>query len=162
MFSKTSGKLKSLSIPKDPRTDKGRGFAFVEMNSMLEAQEAISDLSGESINGRKLSMSLVEPKKEERKWYQRRWLFFQSCSKREGLFHKISPRQSNKRREELLPIINLVQAVQRIEVQRMEVQGYRRVNRNNEIETKQTNSTDAAGYTDQIWASKHSSKRHRR
>jgi RNA recognition motif-containing protein len=72
MFSKTAGKLKSLSIPKDPRTDKGRGFAFVVMNSIIEAQEAISILSGESINGRKLSMSLVEPKKEERKWYQRR------------------------------------------------------------------------------------------
>ena len=73
IFSKTTGKLKSLSIPKDPRTEKGKGFAFVEMYSILEAIEAISSLKGECINGRKLSMSLVEPKKEERKWYQLRW-----------------------------------------------------------------------------------------
>lgn len=69
MFLRTSGKLQSLSIPTDPRTDKGRGFAFVEMSSVLEAQQAISDLNGESINGRKLAMSLVEPKKREKKWY---------------------------------------------------------------------------------------------
>lgn len=72
LFLRTSGKLKSLSIPKDPRTDKGRGFAFVEMNSVPEAQEAISDLNGQSINGRKLSMSLVDPKQDKKKWYQRR------------------------------------------------------------------------------------------
>jgi|694.fasta_scaffold116290_4 RNA recognition motif-containing protein len=70
LFLKTSGKVKSLSIPKDPKTHKGRGFAFVEMNSVLEAQEAISDLSGQSINGRMLSMSLVEPKQGGKKWYQ--------------------------------------------------------------------------------------------
>lgn len=70
LFLRTSRKLKSLSIPKDPRTEKGRGFAFVEMNSLLEAQEAISDLNGRSINGRKLSMSLVEPKQGGKKWYQ--------------------------------------------------------------------------------------------
>lgn len=72
LFLGTSRKLKSLSIPKDPRTKMGRGFAFVEMNSVLEAQEAISDLSGLSINGRKLSMSLVEPKQGGKKWYQLR------------------------------------------------------------------------------------------
>lgn len=72
LFLGTSGKLKSLSIPKDPRTDKGRGFAFVEMNSVLEAQQAVSDLNGRSINGRKLSMSLVEPKQDEKKWYHLR------------------------------------------------------------------------------------------
>lgn len=70
LFLRTSGKLNFLSIPKDPRTDKGRGFAFAEMNSVLEAQEAISDLNGQSINGRKLSMSLVESKQVEKKWYQ--------------------------------------------------------------------------------------------
>ena len=70
LFLRTSGKLKSLSIPKDPRTEKGRGFAFVVMNSVLEAQEALSDLTGQSINGRKLSMSLVESKRVEKKWYQ--------------------------------------------------------------------------------------------
>jgi RNA recognition motif-containing protein len=72
MFLRTSGKLKSLSIPKDPRTAKGRGFAFVEMNSVLEAQQAISNLNGQSINGRKLSMSLVEVKQCDKKWYQLR------------------------------------------------------------------------------------------
>jgi RNA recognition motif-containing protein len=70
VFSATTGSVCAVSIPTDPRTGKGRGYAFVEMNTDAEAQKAVDDLNGHSINGRKIAMSLVEGKPTKRKWYQ--------------------------------------------------------------------------------------------
>jgi len=69
LFSQAAGEVCAVSIPKDPRTGKCRGYAFVEMLTDLEAQQAVDLLNGQSINGRKLSLSIVETQRK-RKWYQ--------------------------------------------------------------------------------------------
>lgn len=70
VFTGTAGQVSAVNIPTDPRTGKCRGYAFVEMNTDAEAQKAVDDLNGHSINGRKIAMSLVEGKPTKRKWYQ--------------------------------------------------------------------------------------------
>jgi cold-inducible RNA-binding protein len=72
VFTGTAGVVSAVSIPKDPKTGKSRGYGFVEMSSDAEAEQAVQDLNGQTINGRKIAMSLVEStnKKKTRKWYQ--------------------------------------------------------------------------------------------
>ena len=69
-FMGTAGQVNAVSIPRDPRTGKARGFAFVDMRNHLEAEQAVADLNGHCINGRAVNMSLTEPKQVQRKWYQ--------------------------------------------------------------------------------------------
>ncbi len=70
VFTGTAGTVSVVDIPTDPRTGKCRGYAFVVMITDAEAQKAVDDLNGHSINGRKIAMSLVEGKPTKRKWYQ--------------------------------------------------------------------------------------------
>ncbi len=70
VFTGTAGTVSLVDIQTDPRTGKCRGYAFVEMVTDAEAQKAVDDLNGHSIDGRKLAMSLVEGKPTKRKWYQ--------------------------------------------------------------------------------------------
>lgn len=69
-FTATDGTVRGVDIPTDPRTGRCRGYAFVEMNTDAEAQKAMVDLNGQSIDGRKFAMSVVESKPTKRKWYQ--------------------------------------------------------------------------------------------
>ncbi|XP_044722077.1 RNA recognition motif domain-containing protein [Hirsutella rhossiliensis] len=67
-YATTEGELKdffksylveSVSIPKNPRTDRPVGYAFVDLSTPTEADRAISELSGKEILERKVSVQLA-------------------------------------------------------------------------------------------------------
>ena len=60
MFSE-AGAVNSAKIITDRRTGQARGFAFVEMETKLEGQKAISMLNGRSIDGRALAVNEAKP-----------------------------------------------------------------------------------------------------
>ncbi|KAJ2902729.1 hypothetical protein MKZ38_000155 [Zalerion maritima] len=51
--------VESVSIPKNPRTDRPVGYAFVDLSTPSEADRAINDLSGKEILERKVSVQLA-------------------------------------------------------------------------------------------------------
>ena len=58
----------SVSIPKNPRTDRPVGYAFVDLSTPSEAERAIAELSGKEILERKVSVQLArkpEPNAEK-------------------------------------------------------------------------------------------------
>jgi len=48
--------IESVSIPRNPRTDRPVGYAFVDVSTPSEAERAIAELSGKVINERKVSV----------------------------------------------------------------------------------------------------------
>ncbi|PTB45817.1 hypothetical protein M441DRAFT_325793 [Trichoderma asperellum CBS 433.97] len=67
-YATTEGQLKdffksylveSVSIPKNPRTDRPVGYAFVDLSTPNEADRAIAELSGKEILERKVSVQLA-------------------------------------------------------------------------------------------------------
>merc|ERR1712000_682846 len=67
-YATTEGELKdffksylveSVSIPKNPRTDRPVGYAFVDLSTPTEAERAIEELSGKEILERKVSVQLA-------------------------------------------------------------------------------------------------------
>ncbi|KAL8315405.1 hypothetical protein RB593_008792 [Gaeumannomyces tritici] len=78
-YATSEGKLKEffkgylverISIPKNPRTDRPVGYAFVDLSTPNEAERAIAELSGQEILERKVSVQLArkpepsQPKEE--------------------------------------------------------------------------------------------------
>lgn len=51
--------VESTSIPKNPRTDRPVGYAFVDLKTSAEADRAITELSGKEILERKVSVQLA-------------------------------------------------------------------------------------------------------
>ncbi|KAK3306885.1 uncharacterized protein B0T15DRAFT_156383 [Chaetomium strumarium] len=51
--------VESVSIPKNPRTDRPVGYAFVDLSTPSEAERAIAELSGTEILERKVSVQLA-------------------------------------------------------------------------------------------------------
>ncbi|KAI6085370.1 RNA-binding domain-containing protein [Hypoxylon rubiginosum] len=51
--------VESVSIPKNPRTDRPVGYAFVDLSTPTEAERAIAELSGKEILERKVSVQLA-------------------------------------------------------------------------------------------------------
>lgn len=58
------GAVSSVSIIKDKQTGQSRGFAFVEMDSVSEAQAAMSALNERELNGRALTVNPAKPREE--------------------------------------------------------------------------------------------------
>jgi len=56
-----AGYVASAKIITDRQTGQPRGFGFVEMETKLEGQKAISMLNGRSIDGRPLSVNEARP-----------------------------------------------------------------------------------------------------
>jgi RNA recognition motif-containing protein len=56
------GEIESVKLITDRYTGRSRGFAFVEMASEQEAQEAISSLNGKPVDGRELRVDKAKPK----------------------------------------------------------------------------------------------------
>jgi cold-inducible RNA-binding protein len=56
------GAVETVTIVKDRDTREPRGFAFVEMTQVAEAQAAISSLDGALLNERSLRVSEARPK----------------------------------------------------------------------------------------------------
>ena len=56
------GTVQSTNIIEDRETGRSRGFAFVEMSSAEEAQQAISQLNGKEVDGRELKINEAKPR----------------------------------------------------------------------------------------------------
>jgi len=57
-----SGKVVSVAIPTDRDTGRKRGFAFVEMETEAEAETAIKNLNGQSVDGRQIVVNPSRPR----------------------------------------------------------------------------------------------------
>lgn len=58
-----AGKVVSVAIPTDRETGRKRGFAFVEMETQEEADAAVKQFNGQSIEGRQIAVNPSQPKK---------------------------------------------------------------------------------------------------
>jgi RNA recognition motif-containing protein len=56
-----AGAVSSAKIITDRHTGQPRGFGFVEMETKLEGQKAISMLNGRSVDGRPLAVNEAKP-----------------------------------------------------------------------------------------------------
>lgn len=59
-FSKC-GTVESARVITDRDTGRSKGFGFVEMSSDAEAQKAIAELNGQSVEGRAINVSEARP-----------------------------------------------------------------------------------------------------
>jgi RNA recognition motif-containing protein len=61
LFAK-AGSVESVNVMRDQMTGRARGFAFVEMSTDDEAQNAITALNGTQVGGRNLTVNEARPK----------------------------------------------------------------------------------------------------
>ena len=59
-----AGNVSSAKIITDRQTGQPRGFGFVEMETKLEGQKAISMLNGKNIDGRTLTVNEARPQQK--------------------------------------------------------------------------------------------------
>lgn len=57
-----AGTVDSVNVVRDRETGRARGFAFVEMSSDAEAQQAINTLNSYELGGRALTVNEARPK----------------------------------------------------------------------------------------------------
>jgi RNA recognition motif-containing protein len=53
------GEVTSAQVIEDRNTGRSRGFGFVEMTSAEDAQKAISEVNGTTVDGRQLTVNLA-------------------------------------------------------------------------------------------------------
>jgi cold-inducible RNA-binding protein len=58
----SAGSVESVNVMRDQATGRARGFAFVEMSTDEEAQNAITALNGTQVGGRNLTVNEARPK----------------------------------------------------------------------------------------------------
>ena len=56
-----AGQVESVNLMRDQATGRARGFAFVEMSSDDEAQNAITKLNDQQFGGRRLTVNEARP-----------------------------------------------------------------------------------------------------
>jgi len=61
-----AGQVVSVSLIKDRQTGKSKGFAFIEMSTQAEAENAISMLNGADLDHREIKVNLAKPRSERR------------------------------------------------------------------------------------------------
>jgi RNA recognition motif-containing protein len=59
-----SGTVQSVAIIKDRETGRSKGFAFIEMSTQAEAQQAISQLHNKQFHERSLTVNFARPREE--------------------------------------------------------------------------------------------------
>ena len=59
-----AGTVKSVSLIMDRDTGRSKGFGFIEMETQVEAQKAISMLNGQELHDRALKVNLARPREE--------------------------------------------------------------------------------------------------
>ncbi len=67
-----AGTISSVSIIKDRVTGQSKGFAFIEMSSPAEAQQAISMFNGKRMNERELTVNIARQRNERGGFVDRR------------------------------------------------------------------------------------------
>jgi RNA recognition motif-containing protein len=65
-----SGTVVSVAIPTDRETGRKRGFAFVEMENQDDAQAAIDQLNGKTIEGREIVVNPSRPRERQFNGYK--------------------------------------------------------------------------------------------
>ncbi|KIX85541.1 RNA-binding protein [Vermiphilus pyriformis] len=75
------GNITSIKLIKDRFTNQSRGFAFVQMSTDDEAQDAIAGLNGAELEGRSLRINEARPQEQR--------------PRREGGYSSGGPRSSN-------------------------------------------------------------------
>ena len=58
------GTVESTNIIEDRETGRSRGFAFVEMSSQAEGENAIAQLNGKEVDGRELKVNEAKPQEK--------------------------------------------------------------------------------------------------
>ncbi|HVO39378.1 MAG TPA: RNA-binding protein [Spirochaetia bacterium] len=58
------GTVESAKVITDKYTDRSRGFGFVEMSTVEEAEKAIQALNGSQHEGRKLTVNISKPRED--------------------------------------------------------------------------------------------------
>jgi RNA recognition motif-containing protein len=61
----TYGQINSANVIMDRLTGRSRGFGFVEMENNAEADKAIAELNGKTIDGRALKVSEAQPREDK-------------------------------------------------------------------------------------------------
>lgn len=61
LFAK-AGEVASVALIKDRDTGRSKGFAFVEMSTQVEAEQAISMLNGFNLDDRELKVNVAKPR----------------------------------------------------------------------------------------------------
>lgn len=59
-----AGNVVSAQVVKDRETGRSRGFGFVEMSSEEEAQNAVKNLNGADVEGRKIVVNIARPRED--------------------------------------------------------------------------------------------------
>ncbi len=60
------GEVVSATVIKDRDSGQSKGFGFVEMSDIKQAQEAIANLNGKEIGGRSITVNQARPQEERR------------------------------------------------------------------------------------------------
>lgn len=61
-----AGQVASVALIKDRDTGESKGFAFVEMDTQVEAEKAISMFNGFNLENRELKVNLAKPREDRR------------------------------------------------------------------------------------------------
>lgn len=59
-----AGTVASVALIKDRDTGQSKGFAFVEMSTQAEAQNAITKFNGQTLNARDLTVNMARPRED--------------------------------------------------------------------------------------------------
>lgn len=68
-----AGAVVSVAIPTDRETGRKRGFAFVEMQTQAEAEAAVKQFNGQTIDGRQIAVNPSQPREGGQKRNNKRW-----------------------------------------------------------------------------------------
>ncbi|HKI79607.1 MAG TPA: RNA-binding protein [Ignavibacteriaceae bacterium] len=61
------GQIKSVKVIRDLFSGESKGFGFVEMPGLNEAQKAISELNTKDVKGKKITVNEARPKNDNRR-----------------------------------------------------------------------------------------------
>jgi cold-inducible RNA-binding protein len=61
------GQIKSVKVIRDLFSGESKGFGFVEMPGLSEAQKAINDLNTKEVKGKKIVVNEARPKNDNRR-----------------------------------------------------------------------------------------------
>lgn len=59
------GEVTSVAVIMDRATNQSKGFAFVEMSGIKEAQAAIKELDGKEVDGRNIAVSAAKERTDK-------------------------------------------------------------------------------------------------